>query len=447
MATISAQEFFGGTIPPPPADTTIHTPDGPQPGILSSRIGAMVNQSTPGYEGAGGAARGILHNAGQVAGAVTDVIGTGVHAVDSAIGSPLEKTAAAVAQTPIVQDAAASYSAWKAQHPQAADALESTVNIASILPVGAASGVAAKTAATGAGTGIKALGTATEVVGRATKGTAKALYETGFNKTAAEAERQLAYEANAPLLTRTANVLKGAETPGRPRPASDTAFEKGIVGTEKMVGVQSKRAADTLWKEKIAPAVKSSDAVITQDQLFAPAEKIVAQTTDPTRKNALQTALDSLKEDYRGHDVWSLDTAQALKRDLDTFTPKKIFRGQDVASEMRTLQHAMADGIRQHTYKSLSDVNIKKDYLDWANLHQLEQVGVKAISEAKLKGGFGGFWSGMWDMATTPLKTVGGQVLYRVGNTVEFVGEKGIKRFGDFLKTRGFNKPSSSKPL
>lgn len=299
-----------------------------------------------------------------------------------------------------------------------------------------------KAGATVVGEAAKRAGGAVEKVGNAAKAAGSKIYETGFNKTVQEAERQLSYEAQVPFLTRMKNALTGAADKSTPRYASDTAFEKGLAGTEKIIGVQAKREADTLWKEKIAPAVKNSPAVLTKDELLAPAEKLVAETTDPTRKKALQGALEALKEDYADATDWTVEIAQALKRDLDKFTPSKLFKGQDVTSEMRTLQHAMADGIRKFTYDALDDVNIKKDYLDWANLHQLEQIGVRAISEAKLKGGFGAFWSGIWDMATTPVKTIGGQVLYRVGNTFVFVGKNGIKKFGEFLAEHGFQKPS-----
>ncbi|MBT9167848.1 MAG: hypothetical protein DDT19_01191 [Syntrophomonadaceae bacterium] len=180
---------------------------------------------------------------------------------------------------------------------------------------------------------------------------------------------------------------------------------------------------------------------MTKDELFAPVKEMIGKIVDPTRKKSMQNAFDALTEDYVGINSWTLEQAQALKRDLAKFTPSKLYRGQEVASEVRTLQHEMANAIRQKTYNSLRDVNIKQDYLDYANLSELENVGVKAISEAGLHAGFGGFWSTIYDMATTPIKTIGGKTLYRVGNLFEFVGEKGIKTFGEFLKKQGFNKP------
>lgn len=35
MATISASQFFGGKVPPPPTETVLHTPEGPKPSLFS----------------------------------------------------------------------------------------------------------------------------------------------------------------------------------------------------------------------------------------------------------------------------------------------------------------------------------------------------------------------------------------------------------------------------
>ena len=387
-----------------------------------------------------------LQTGGQAAAFVGDLA---FEAVKTITPEPVKKAVAKGAQKAVqsapVQQGMEAYQAWKTKNPEAAANLESVVNIASLFPGVKAVGVTAKAASSATGATVKAAGSATSAAARATKATGKVLYDTGFTPPVREAERILNYEAKNPFLKRAANALTGQETPGKPRLAADTAMEKGIAGTERMIGVQAKRQAAALWNEKIAPAVKGTDAVVTKDELFAPLQRLIEKTAEPGRKKALQEAFEAIQEDYADINDLPLELAQAIKRDLDAFTPAKMFRGKDVVSEYRTLAHEMADAIRQKTYDSLADVNIKKDYLDWANLKALEEVGVKAISEAKLKGGFGGFWSAMWDMTTTPIKTVGGQVLYRVGNVLEFAGDKGLKTFGDFLKKQGFQRSNSSK--
>lgn len=383
-------------------------------------------------------ASGLLQAGGQVAGLIGDVAFEGIKSITpQPIQDAVSGAASAVAQTAPVQQAVQNYEQWKSAHPEAAANLEAAINIGSLLPIGVGAGTAGKAAATVGGTAVKGTGSAVTVAGRALKGTGAALNNTAFTPNVQAAERILNYEAKAPFLTRVKNTLSGTTDPAKPRQLGDTAREKGLMGTERMVGVQAKREADKVWNEKIVPAVKGSDVQMTKEELFAPAQSLIDKTVDPTRKRSLQDGLDALMEDYADMDSFSLETAQALKRDLDKFTAAKQFRGQDVSSAVKTLQHEMADAIRQKTYAALDN---KNDYLDWANLDALSDVGVKAISEARLKGGFGGFWSAMWDMTTTPIKTVGGQTLYRVGNALEFTGEKGLKRFGDFLKSKGFKR-------
>lgn len=292
----------------------------------------------------------------------------------------------------------------------------------------------------------KPAGEATAATGRATSAGGRALFSTAITPNTAEAERILRYEAKVPFLKRVGNAISGDTSELKPVLRSDTALEKRIFGRSKDIGVQAKRYADDIWANTIQPAIKGSDATVSKEDLFKPIEDRIASTAEPGRKQALTDAYDAIKDEYKNVDKLSLDDAQKIKRGLDEFTPDKVFRGQSIANEYRTLKNDMAHAIRQKTYDALKDKNIRRSYLDYGNLKELEKVGVKAITEAGTKGGFGGFWSTMWDKATTPVKTIGGQVLYRVGNKLEFLGEKGIKNFGQFLSARGFENPDA-KPV
>lgn len=384
---------------------------------------------------------GALQTIGQGAGFVGDIVGRGVSAITpDFIKEPLKAGVEKLAGAETVQDTATSYAKWKEANPEAAANLESVINIGSLIPVGQGVTATAKTAgkATAIATGEALTRTAgaTALSGRAIKGAGSTLYKSAITPNVQEAERILAYRAKTPFLSRVVDASKEPLTRGK------TALEQGLYGTESMVGVQAKRKSDSLWNKEIAPAVKNSDVQMTKDELFSSALERINATTDPTRRKALINAYDALLEDYAEFpEAFDLTKAQALKRDLAQFTPAKVFKGQDVASEVRMLQADMADAVRRKTYDSLSDINIKKKYLDWANLHELENIGVKAISEAQFKGGSGTLIGGLWDMATTPIKTVGGQVIYRVGDFFEFKAPKGVKTFGEYLKKQGYEKP------
>ena len=83
------------------------------------------------------------------------------------------------------------------------------------------------------------------------------------------------------------------------------------------------------------------------------------------------------------------------------------------------------------------------------SLQELEKVGVKAISEAGLKGGFGGFWSTMYDTAMTPVKTVGGKILYHIGDKLQVKAPKTFKgkTFGDYLRNIGYLAPQVAEKM
>ena len=379
---------------------------------------------------------------GQGAGFVSDIASEVVkHATPQPIKDAVSHVAEDIVSHPAVQDVQKKYEAFKLLHPEAAKNIEATGLLASLIPVGKVADTAAEVAAQATARTAEGAAKTIATTGRATKGVGESVYKSGITPTVAEAERIQGYNAKVPFLTRVRDTLTGNTSAQTPVTRGDTALEKGIAGREKDIGVQATREADRLYTQKIAPAVKASKEVVTKDDLFAPIAKRIADTVEPGRKQALQEAFDAIQDEYKNHSTWSLEEGQKLKSELDQFTPEKVFRGKSVVNEYRTLQNDMANAIRQKTYGALKDVNIRKDYLDYGNLAELRKLGVKALTNASGKGGFGSFWTGAYDAATVPVKTIGGQVLYRVGNKLEFVGQKGLKTFGQFLKARGYNRP------
>lgn len=291
---------------------------------------------------------------------------------------------------------------------------------------------------------------ATKGISPVTSGVKKAgeeIYSRAFTPNVKEAENILAYEASQPSwLDRLVGTDALVGNPAfKPITTSETALRSGIAGTEKMIGVQAKKAADTLYNKQIAPAVKNIEGVITKEELFAPLQERIAGVVDPTKRKAYENAFESLMEDYAKVDSFTFPQAQKLKSELAEFTPAKIFRGQDVANETRMLQADMANLIRQKTYEALKDVNIRQKYIDYGNLLELQKVGVKALTDAGTKGGFGGFWSTVYDSLMTPVKTVAGKTLYKIGDKLEVTAPKGFegKTFADYLESVGYLAPQA----
>lgn len=453
MKTISQEEFtkkYGEVT------SNLLKQTAEQPGYLS-RVGAELKASYQGLQKTTERGAELMGGGKVVEGAVMSVLGAPAAAVRAAFSpitaalSPLIESglkATGVTESKTVQDTLAGLDTWAKAHPDAAENLKNIFEIGSTVGVGklatavkpALERGALKTAEKGAGL--------VSATGRVTEKGGKKLYSTAFDLTADEARLVQGNKINISFLQKErAKFPKGSkeyktltdqiDANKLPVTRATTALEKGIAGTEKQVGVKAGVEKMDVWKNKLEPALKASKDTMTKDELLAGARKRVADELEPTRKLAMQNALDSIEADYANFSPTDLLTMNKIKTGLDTFTPSKIFKGQEVASELKTLKAEMASAIRQKTYTSLKDINAKRAYIDYGNLKQLEKVGIKALTEAGTKGGFGGFWSTVYDMATVPVKTIGGKVLYRVGNKLEFMGEKGVKTLRQHLESKG----------
>lgn len=378
-----------------------------------------------GYEALPEAARGGLS-------AVGGVVGKGFQALTNKIGD-----------NPELQQ-------FVMNHPKVTQAIEEVAGTASAGGQIAGDILTIQLGAKGLQKGAELGAKGVQKVGQGVSKVGEKVYKSAYTPTADEARLLQANKAKIKFLekelkkapqgtaeyTKVANQLKEAKA-AKPVLSSDTALRRGVAGTEKQIGVQSNVEKLDIWKNQIEPALKGTKAKITKDELFAKARERVANEVEPARKASMQRALESLDEDYANFSGTDLLKANQIKSSLDKFTPSKIFKGQDVASEVKMLKSDMASAIREKTYASIDDVNMKAAYRDYANLKELEKVGIKALTTAGTKGGFGNFWSTIYDQATTPIKTIGGKVLYRVGDKLEFVGQKGTQTLGQHLENIG----------
>ena len=342
----------------------------------------------------------------------------------------------------ILTNAHGAYQTWAQANPRAAKNLEAVVNVGQLIAGAAGITKATSEVSPLVKEGVSAVGSGISKAG-------ESLYKTGITPTVDEAKLIQSYNASRPsimdkILGNGDHIATDNPTVQKPVLRANTALEKGIAGTESMIGRQATRTSRNLWTETIQPALEQSTGEVSKVDMFAPVEKRIAETAEPTKRAAYERAYEALKEDYKNTPFSFPDLqAQKIKEGLDRYTPARIFKGQDVVSEMRTLQNDMANGIRAKIYSNLSDVNIKKAYRDYGNLTELSKIGVKSISEAGRKAGFGSFVSFLWDKATTPIKTVGGKVLYKIGNSIQFEGEPGVKTFGDFMQSNGYENPNT----
>lgn len=380
----------------------------------------------------------VFQTVGQGAGLLQDVLFEGLN---SLTGGLLKTGVQKAAEIPPVKSVFEGISKWSEDHPEAAANLEAVINLAPIGMELKGAKFTKEAAMEGVAQGTKALGTATETVGGLSKGAGRQLYEKAIPMSEIEAKRLQNYRAEVPLSERATAGMSGNVLVKKPRLTAQTAIEKGIAGFESSIGVQAKRAADFIWKNTIEPAVASIEGVITKEEIFTAVKNDIKQIADATKRASMKDALSAIQEDFRRVGDFTYTRAQQLKSELAGELPEKVWRGKNVTGAVNNVRKSMADYIRERTYDALKDINIRKEYLDYGNLLNLQELGKKALAGSKLKGGFGSFLSGLMEKTAVPVATISGQTLYKVGDFLFFGGDE-IKKFGDYLKQFGLKRPN-----
>lgn len=274
--------------------------------------------------------------------------------------------------------------------------------------------------------------------GRLTSKAGSKMVESVIPTSTREAGILQTYKANKPFLQRVGDVLSGTEK--APITAGKTALTTkqgqtvgGLFGTKSQIGIQAKRASDSLWSDVISPRLKESTKAVDLDQFFNKIEgDIIANNPELSRQKSLLEGLQSIREDYAGTKVISLDKLQKLKEGWAQFVPEKAYQGKPIAGAFNDVRNLMSSEARQTIYNELGD-DVKQAYIDYGNLTGLKEMGKKSMTGQALKGGTGGLVSEIFSQAVTPVGTVGGQVLYRLGNGLEFLGNAGAKKLSQVL--------------
>lgn len=300
-------------------------------------------------------------------------------------------------------------------------------------------------AGTAIGAAIPAAGPLVRATGRLTSKAGSKLVEAAIPTSIREAQILQVYKANKPFAQRVADVLSGTEK--APRTAGKTAVTTkagqtvgGLFGTKSQIGVQAKRASGTLWNDLIKPKLEASPYRVDLKSFFNKIQDdIVQNNPEISRQNDLLEALNAVREDYANKNFVSLADFQKLKEGWAKFVPEKAYRGKPISGAFNDVRNELSSEARNTIYDQLGD-DVKQAYFDYGNLLGLQEMGQVAMTGSKLKGGAGSFISELASQAITPVATVGGQVLYRLGNGLEFIGEAGAKTVGQLLKITGGKK-------
>jgi hypothetical protein len=288
---------------------------------------------------------------------------------------------------------------------------------------------------TAIGASIPLAGSTLRATGRATSKLGSKAIETVIPTSSREAGILQTYKANNPFLKRVADVLKGTDK--APTTAASTVTKNGLMGTKSQIGIQAKRAEEKLWKDIISPRLKASEQAVDLDGFFTKIQDDIVKTTpEASRQKSLLNALQSFKDDYAGINSVSLEKLQKLKEGWAEFIPEKAYRGENISGAANQVRKLLANESRQTIYSQLGD-DVRQAYFDYGNLQGLKKMGQVAMTGQKLKGGAGSFISEILSEAVTPVATVGGQAVYRVGKGIEFIGNLGAKNLGEAIGIQG----------
>ncbi len=397
---------------------------------ISGRITKTLKAGERFQEGKQTLPETILQTGGQIVGGFTDIIMKGISAITpDIIEEPIKAGLGKIGQTETAQKAIQGYQSWAEKNPRAAADLEAAINIASLYPAAKSAQGIIKGGAKATQLGFKAV----SGTGKITAAGGKQIFKSAFDLTAKEAPLVQAYKAKVPFSQRFMAAVQGKKLPQAPITAGETALEKGLAGTETMIGVQAKRATTNLWDDMINPALSQTKEKVNMKSFFRDIEKrIVNETKDAARRKDLLDALKSLQDDYKHISNVSYSRLQGIKSDWAKFVPEKAYKGKPIAGAYNEVKNMAAEEARHKIYSVLGD-EVKQAYLDYGNLKGLMQWGQKAMTEGAFKGGFGSFMSAFYDITMTPIKTIGGKVIYKTGKGLELIGEKGAKTIADIF--------------
>lgn len=271
--------------------------------------------------------------------------------------------------------------------------------------------------------------------GTVLKGAGEGAYGLTVTPTEATAKAVLNYDAQQPtLFQRVKNFLTGEEPVGiKPITEANTAARKGLMGTEYQIGVQSKKISTSLWNDIIEPKLNEVKGKVNFKNFLSEIEKDIAKTPELGRRKDLMEAFTAFSEDFKNVSNISLKKLQEYKEGWATFIPEKTYKGKPIGSAFKDIQNKAAEKARSVIYKNIGEEG-KQAYLDYGNLQSIIESGIKSTTGDAAKRSLGrNIWEFVMDKAVTPIATVSGKVLYKTGEGLQFIGEKGAKTVKDIL--------------
>ena len=270
--------------------------------------------------------------------------------------------------------------------------------------------------------------------GRVLKNVAEKTY--GVTVTPEEATTQAVrkYNAKQPtLFSRIKNVVTGNQPEGKPITEANTAARLGLAGTEKELGVQATRASNQLWDNVIKPKLSAVNGKLNMKTFLGEIEKDISSGTKGIRKTQLLESLNTIKDEFKRVNKISLEKLQSYKEDWAKFIPEASYKGKPISSAIKDVQNMMAEKARKVLYKYIGEEG-KQAYIDYGNLKSLEKAADKSVKDPAKQSLTKDVWQFIMDKAVTPIATISGKYLYKTGEGLEFMGNKGAKTVNDIIQ-------------
>jgi hypothetical protein len=462
MATIPASQFFGGQVPPPPAKTIIDRRA--EADTAAAQAKSANSPATLAKETVLGVGKTLAQ----------DIIGTGQSLGESAAATNVTKnvnagqigltdTALRVLKQ-IHADRAAGKDTSRLEQAYNGIAGHSQENdIKNMLPTLNKTNLDAVLEAVGVGADLLSGGAfapgkeATIVVAKAGLNTAKKAASstgaalktvgeksTGLGVTMEVPTRQAlqSYQATQPtLFGRVKNLVTGATKPATtatpPITEANTAVRLLQPGTEWQLGVHAKAVSGRLWSDTIAPALNASKNVNDMPTFLSGLRaQIIKGTADLDRRKVLLKAWQSFADDYKNVRTFSDTKLQDYKEGWARFVPEKTYKGEPIAAASKEVRALAADAARNTLYRILPDNAAKQAYIDYGNLKSIAEAGIKSVDALRSKGVSKQVWEAVMDKAVTPIATISGKILYKTGEGLEFLGNKGARKVRDIIQPR-----------
>lgn len=345
-----------------------------------------------------------------------------------------------------ISDVTSQYDQWKAQHPEAAGNLEASVDIASLLLGNRGAQGVNKVAATGAEKVSELAAGGAEGTGKLLKTVGEKSYGVGVGMQESTKTALQAYQAKQPgLFGRVKGFLKGeAPTGAGPITEANTAARMGLGGTEWQLGVQAKKVQSDLWKSTIKPGLKGAKEKVNMKSFLSDVKKEIGSVADLNRRSTLMDAFNKFADDFKNVNDISYERLQKYKSGWAERVPEATYKGKPVAGALNEIRDIAAGKARTAIYDKLGS-GAKQAYIDYGNLESIAKAGIKSVDLLRSKGFTKQVWEFVIDKAVTPVATVGGKVLYKTGEGLEFLGKKGAKKVKDIIGEPQTLKATSKK--